>query len=333
MNTLIGILAVMPPEAATDDSQTASWAQTINERVQPPLPVTPDDIHVRALRLVSDEVNEHGGRFPRDEHDKLCALLVDTPVLIGHDRSRLPVARNFAARVAADGDRQWVEVCFYWRKGARGDRLAADIDAGVVKEGSIGFEFRTPRCSVCGRDIRACEHIPGREYVDSSGRLQSAHYEYRDLVRVLETSLVYRGATPGTHFVQQAFCKTDPTLRSIPLADGAQAIILDDCGEHEGLNEYLAVCRRIGNDFTFRSAHRFGIGDRIIRDSGEWVPVADGHCLIPVADVRLYRVTRPTASSLLRFSPEQRLRCPVRRSRPASLRQYAVGGQGGSVSR
>ncbi len=204
---LIGCLAAQPSQTVADD--TALLVAAINTHVQPPEPIKPNQVHVRSLRLLSDAVNDHGGRFPVDEHDRLCELLVDSPVLIGHDRARLPIARNFVARRVRDDHGQWVQVWFYWMRTPEGDRLAADIDGGVVKEGSIGFEFRRPECSVCGQDIRTCEHIPGREYTDATGAAQITHYEYRDIARVLETSLVYRGATPGTRLGNEpVFCAT-----------------------------------------------------------------------------------------------------------------------------
>lgn len=192
---LYGQLAVTPHQTQAQSDLFALISDSIN----PPSPLSLDDIHIRAMRLVSDEVNDHGGRFPREEHQRLCDLLIDSPVMIGHDHSRLPVARNFAARCVDEGERSWVEVWFYWMKGdgPHHDQLASDIDSGVVKEGSIGFEFDLPQCSICAKDIRTCEHIPGFDY---SG--VTAHYEYRGIQRVLETSLVYRGATPGTHIVK-----------------------------------------------------------------------------------------------------------------------------------
>ncbi len=202
-NTLFGQLSAHTLHSS-DQQARPTQAQSdliglINERINPPTPLTLDDVHIRAMRLVSDEVNDHGGRFPREEHEGLCELVIDSPVMIGHDHTRLPVARNFAARCVDEGERSWVEVWFYWLKGdgPHHDQLADDIEAGVVKEGSIGFEFALPQCSICGEDIRTCEHIPGFDY---EGR--TAHYEYRDIQRVLETSLVYRGATPGTHIVK-----------------------------------------------------------------------------------------------------------------------------------
>jgi len=39
----------------------------INSRIKPPKPVTKEDIFVRTMFLVSDEVNSYGGRFPLEE--------------------------------------------------------------------------------------------------------------------------------------------------------------------------------------------------------------------------------------------------------------------------
>lgn len=210
---LYGQLAVATGAVSPSaDTPRERLAALINERVRPPAPLSLDLLHIRALRVVSDGINDLGGCFPRDEHARLCELLVDSPVLIGHDHRRLPVARNFAARCVEDGERAWVESWFYWRRGEGPlhDQLACDIDVGIVKEGSIGFVFEHPRCALCGHDIRACEHIPGRAY---DGVV--AYFEYRGIQRVLETSLVYRGATPGTRIVRYPlFSDRDAAINS-----------------------------------------------------------------------------------------------------------------------
>lgn len=56
----------------------------INKNVNPPNPVTASDVHVRAMFVVSDEVNSFGGRFDIDEHERLARLLIDSPVMVGH---------------------------------------------------------------------------------------------------------------------------------------------------------------------------------------------------------------------------------------------------------
>jgi len=273
MNILIGQLSAQP--AASSVTPTDEMIALINSRVHPPTPVGADNVHIRSVRLVSDEINDHGGCFPADEHARLCELVIDSPVLIGHDRAHLPVARNFAARRVTDGDRQWVTVWFYWMRGPEGDRLAADIDGGVVKEGSIGFEFRRPQCAICKCDIRRCEHIPGQQYTDDSGITRLAYYEYRDIVRVLETSLVYRGANPGTRLGNDpVFCKATETpagllgvvLGSVPLPSGNHrcTIARRDSDNPAACDEIVTV-----------TPEQLRIGDAVRFKEGQWVQLSE----------------------------------------------------------
>lgn len=182
-----------PPDDPSD-----SLAQRINGTIKPPQAVSAEDIHIRAMYLVSDEVNSFGGCFPSDEHPSLIPLLVDVPVMIGHRKDRLPVARTFHATIERRDGHQWVKVLFYWLHDTDGaESLAANIDGGLYKECSIGFVYRFPECSVCGRDMRRCEHEPLRRYT-RDGHTVTAHFNYRQVDRVLECSLVYRGAQPNT---------------------------------------------------------------------------------------------------------------------------------------
>ncbi|MFH1686755.1 MAG: hypothetical protein ABIE70_04450 [bacterium] len=170
----------------------------INENVNPPVPVTAADVYVRAMYVVSDEVNSYGGRFPAEELPRLVELLVDSPVMVGHRKDRLPIARNFHARIEERQGRPWVKSYFYWlRDAGGGDALRENIDGGVLKECSLGFTFGLPECSLCGKDIRECPHEPLTK-TTHNGLVAVCHFNYRRLERVLETSLVYRGAVPNT---------------------------------------------------------------------------------------------------------------------------------------
>jgi len=198
-------------EAGTKSpSKEEELIDLINRRIHPPRPVKNGEVHIRAMYIVSDSVNNCGGRFPPEEHDRIAALLVDTPVMVGHSKEKLPVARNFHAVVERANSSpkgevtSWVKVYFYWAKGTKeGEDLKTNIDSGIYKECSISFSFTTPECSICGEDIRECKHIPFRKYRGPSGELQTAYFNYRGVEKILETSLVYRGATPNTRITKE----------------------------------------------------------------------------------------------------------------------------------
>ena len=175
----------------------------INRNIGPPAPVRADDVHIRAMFIVSDQVNSFGGCFPLEEHRHLAELLVDSPVLVGHRKDKLPVARTFHATTIEKDGRHWVKAYFYWLRSAAGaEDLRENVDGGIYKECSIGFTFAFAECSICGRDIRLCEHEPFQTYT-TAGRDQECHFRYRQIERVLESSLVYRGATPDTHITRE----------------------------------------------------------------------------------------------------------------------------------
>jgi len=218
----------------------AELVAEINRVINPPVAVTGDGVFIRAMEVVSDQVNEHGGRFSPDEFGRLCELIIDSPVLIAHDKRQLPVARNFKAEVVTREGRLWVKVWFYWPKDAAGAQdLASRIDSGVIREVSIGFEFKRPECSVCGADIRECEHRSFVEYRHPDDSIRPAHYIYREIVRVLETSLVYRGATTGTRIgAGLFFCKCGDgeikaEIATLPSATGHDESRLTSAAHHD----------------------------------------------------------------------------------------------------
>jgi len=118
--------------------------------------------------------------------------------MVGHTKEKLPIARNFKAEVVQRDGKNWAKVWFYWLKSARDAlSLKENIDHGIYKECSLGFVFEFPECSICGEDMRRCQHIPFKTY-QTEEREAEAHFNYRNITRVLETSLVYRGAVPNT---------------------------------------------------------------------------------------------------------------------------------------
>jgi hypothetical protein len=197
MDERIGRIVARLSEGDTPGVE-AEQIDRINRNVSPEQPVRAGEVYIRRMLILSDRVNSFGGRFPAEEHARLAELLVDSPVLVGHRKDSLPIGRTFHAECVSRGGVRWVLSYFYWLKATRGaEDLRRQIDQGIVKECSIGFVFGRAECSICGCDIRECEHEPLASY-RVSGVERRCWFDYRDIRKVLETSLVYRGATPDT---------------------------------------------------------------------------------------------------------------------------------------
>ena len=196
---LLGLLGASLAEKEISPSD--ELVNLINLRIKPPKPVGKDEIHVRTMFLASDQINSYGGRFPQDELTKITELVIDSPVIVGHKKEKLPIARNFKAELVEKDGIKWVKVWFYWLKNSEGAlSLKENIDHGIYKECSVAFLFDFPECSVCGQDMRKCPHIPFRSYAANQhgSKDDAAYFNYRGVNKVLETSLVYRGAVPNT---------------------------------------------------------------------------------------------------------------------------------------
>ncbi|MEE8418181.1 MAG: hypothetical protein V3S06_05895 [candidate division Zixibacteria bacterium] len=185
---LISDLSVKHPHGRID-----FLVNQINKNIRPPRKAAPDNVNIRVMYLLNDLVNSHGGRFKRDDLASLSRLIIDTPVLIGHDRSSVPLARTFHAELEQKGEMLWLKSYFYWPKSNDGvsDQLLDKIDSGILKECSISFIYTTPECSDCGQDIRNCPH--------EANANNGTHFIYKGITQVLETSLVSKGSVRGTY--------------------------------------------------------------------------------------------------------------------------------------
>jgi len=108
MDNLIGRLTAELAEKDAEIPETL--LEKINRNIAPPDRLTAEMVYIRAMYIVSDRVNSFGGCFPVEEHEKLAALLIDSPVLVGHRKDSLPIARNFHAERTARGNANWIKV-------------------------------------------------------------------------------------------------------------------------------------------------------------------------------------------------------------------------------
>jgi len=165
-----------------------------------------DQVYIRSMYLCSDKLcRQDWGRFSPEALHQICRLVVGQSVIVGHDRSRLPIARFFEAEVVRREDDpvddegrpvHWVRAWFYWLRETSGAKdLLLNIDGGIYREASISWRYRRARCSVCQGLIQECPHVPGRMYDGCQ-----CTFLIEEVEEVLEGSIVYKGAESKTRF-------------------------------------------------------------------------------------------------------------------------------------
>ncbi|GMU91689.1 MAG: hypothetical protein AMXMBFR4_07470 [Candidatus Hydrogenedentota bacterium] len=161
-------------------------------------PLSPEEFAVFSLDLCHNQVDRHFSRFPDEELDKISAMTPGRPLMERHDlRGSLPRGTFFRSQVHEDGARRTVRPDVYVLRTRDNEDFILNIEGGVYRETSIGFSFETPECSICAKDLRTCDHVPGRTYGDAQ-----CHYIMRNVLEVIEGSVVPSGSQ-GTGFVSQ----------------------------------------------------------------------------------------------------------------------------------
>lgn len=251
----------------TEINKISSLVEILNNNIKPAVKIREDDIHIRCMYIVSEELNSYGGKFPLEELHRIKDLIVDSPVLIGHKKDQLPIGRNFHAEVVFKNNSHWVKSYFYWLKSSENaNDLQKNIDGGVIKECSIGFTFEMPQCSICGSDIRNCRHEPFGMYV-KDGVSQSCFFYYNQIDKVLETSLVYRGAVQNTSISNELLTQNEDTqvcsvesLHSLDTLDNQSTYLLMPL--YIGLD---ILCTTTQNSIEIQSFEKKPIPKHIIR--------------------------------------------------------------------
>lgn len=173
-------------------------------------PLDSAEFAVFTLDLCHDQIDRHFSRFPQEELEKINEMVPGRPLMERHDlKGSLPRGTFFRSRLHQGGDHVFVRPDVYVLRTRENEDFILNIEGGVYRETSIGFAFQTPECSVCNKDLRTCDHIPGQTY---NG--EACHYVMRDVLEVIEGSVVPSGSQ-GTGFVSQE--------RALPLAQALES--------------------------------------------------------------------------------------------------------------
>ncbi len=158
-----------------------------------------EEFAVFTMDLCHNQVDRHFSRFPVAELEKINGMVPGRPLMERHDlRGSLPRGTFYRSELHQAGEQVSVRPDVYVLRTKENEDFILNIEGGVYRETSIGFAFRTPECSVCGKDLRTCDHVPGRSYSD-----ERCHFVMHDVLEVIEGSVVPSGSQ-GTGFVSQA---------------------------------------------------------------------------------------------------------------------------------
>ena len=134
-----------------------------------------DEVYLFTVVLCDNDIDRDHERFTVESLFELEKLFVGKTGIIDHD----PTAKNQKARiisckvesveggVTALGDELFrLTARAYIRRTEANSELIEAIEAGIVKEVSVGCSVAKTVCSVCRSDMRSplCSHIKGRVY-------------------------------------------------------------------------------------------------------------------------------------------------------------------------
>lgn len=184
MNLTINKSAAENPAVSSAD-MTLINAQALKE-------LTPDEVFTFRVEACNDLVDRDFERFPVETLEKLAPMYVGKTVISDHRWvASMQQARVYKAYVEQRDNRNaLVFECYMLRNESTKDAIAA-IEAGILREVSVGCAISRAVCSVCGNDYGTCGHQKGVMY---DGR--ACYCDLLDPVDAYELSFVAVPAQP-----------------------------------------------------------------------------------------------------------------------------------------
>ena len=151
------------PEVAEGGVPVGRQLEAINALAKAEL--TAEQVYVFSLRLCDDQVDRDHERFDTEALAGLAKLFIGKTGIIDHQWSAgNQVARIFETEVVREDRVSYIKAWAYIRRGGRAEELVADIEAGILKEVSVGCAMGMAVCSVCGGEYGTCGHRKGEHY-------------------------------------------------------------------------------------------------------------------------------------------------------------------------
>lgn len=212
------VLAHLAAGSAELESGTPTEAEY--QQIRPFLldPIPREQLYRRHMVMANDALDRRFQEMPRPYMARLGETLVGKSLLMQHDDERVPVGLWYAAgvrksRAGEVGDFS-LQGSFYLARGSRSEQIIADLDAGVLRYGSLGFAFDKRICSICELDWRYCPHRPG-EVMDDGRKVTLRWGGDLAVYESHEGSLVTLGCVRGAQIVRQAYLDQGETMEGL----------------------------------------------------------------------------------------------------------------------
>lgn len=189
---------------AVGDAQQADL-DLINQYTRTPL--TADQVYTFKLTLCDNEIDRQFDQFTPNALNQLAGFYVGKTVLFNHSwDAKDQTARIYSTKVESvqgkttkDGQpyQRLIAMAYMLNRPSNADTIA-DIDGGILKEGSVAFHNDTDTCSICGNEYYSydCPHWKGQKYTEN-GIEKTCYVILDDVTDAFEFSLVAVPAQPA----------------------------------------------------------------------------------------------------------------------------------------
>ncbi len=126
-----------------------------------------DEVFVFRVAACNDQVDRDYERFTKQTLQNLAKLYVGRPMIVDHNWTALgQTARIYDAGVETKGEVTRLMLSAYMVRNEHTAPVIAAIEAGILREVSVGCQVAHAVCNICGADKTetSCSHCPGMEY-------------------------------------------------------------------------------------------------------------------------------------------------------------------------
>lgn len=159
-----------------------------------------DEVYAFRFVACDTKVDRDHEHFTQAALGKLAQLYVGRTMVKDHNWSAAAqTARIYASEVEPVGNGAKLVLRAYMVRNSATEPTIQAIDAGILREVSVGCACGSAKCSICGNDkaLKWCEHRPGQKYKD-----KLCTVELDNVVDAYEVSFVAVPAQKGAGTVK-----------------------------------------------------------------------------------------------------------------------------------